>query len=154
MSGQRVTDLVVIVPGILGSRLLKDGKEVWGNAHRRLLRNVLTFGRVVRSELALPDDVDPDNPQDGVSPDGLITGLTAIPGLLGMDFYGDLRAGLRRDLGLGADQLLDFAYDWRLSCRVNGVRLASFLERELETYIGRSKIASARVVLVCHSLGV
>ncbi|ALG07288.1 esterase/lipase family protein [Kibdelosporangium phytohabitans] len=151
--GEPVTDLVVVVPGILGSRLLKDGREVWGTTPRRLLVNLVTFGRFVKSALRIPADVDPSTVDDGVRADGLITGLTAIPGLIGMDFYDGLRDSLRRDLQLTDQQLCEFAYDWRLSCRVNGARLAAFLDEKVTRYRAGSGNTSARAVLVCHSMG-
>jgi hypothetical protein len=156
MSGYRgaaITDLVVIVPGILGSRLEKNGKEVWGTTPRRLLVNVLTFGRAMKSALAIPADTDPAEPDDGVQPTGLITGLTVIPGLVGTDFYDALRYNLHNDLELVEGQLVDFAYDWRLSCKVNGTRLAGFLDEELAGYRMRSGRKKAKAILVCHSMG-
>ncbi len=48
----RVDDLVVVVPGILGSRLA-DGNEVWGLSGKALLRGIRTFGRSVTG-LTLP----------------------------------------------------------------------------------------------------
>lgn len=151
--GEPVTDLVVIVPGILGSRLTKNGDEVWGTSPRRLLVNLLTFGRTLRTSLAIPFDVDPDDPRDGVEPAGLITGLVVIPGFLGIDFYDQLRFNLRQDLELGEGQLDDFAYDWRLSCRVNGALLTAFLDEKLDRYRATSGRANAKAILVCHSMG-
>jgi pimeloyl-ACP methyl ester carboxylesterase len=151
--GRAVTDLVVVVPGLLGSRLEKDGREVWGATLRRLLVNVLTFGKVMKSALAIPADADPDSPNDGVRATGLITGLTAIPGLLGMDFYTALRLNLHRDLELIDGQLWDFAYDWRLSGRVNGTRLTTFLNQRLDAYRKLPGRQHARAILICHSMG-
>jgi hypothetical protein len=151
--GRTVTDLIVVVPGILGSQLQKDGHEVWGSTLRRLLVNVLTFGKVMKSALAIPADVDPDSPNDGVRPIGLITGLTAIPGLLGMDFYTGLRLNLHHDLELVDGQLQDFAYDWRLSSKVNGSLLTTFLDQRLNEYRKLSGRHDAKAILVCHSMG-
>jgi len=151
--GRAVTDLVVVVPGIMGSRLEKDGTEVWGTTMGRLLINLLNFGRTVRSGLAIPADVVPDCPNDGVSPSGLITGLTVIPGLLTMDFYDGLRRNLRHDLELTEGQLVDFAYDWRLSCRVNGERLTTFLDAKIDKYRRQSGRKELKAILICHSMG-
>jgi pimeloyl-ACP methyl ester carboxylesterase len=151
--GQRVSDLIVIVPGILGSRLMKNGDEVWGTTARRLLVNILTFGHFMKSKLAIPADVDPDEPNDGVMASGLITGLNVIPGLLGMDFYDRLRSHLRTDLELMPGQLVEFPYDWRLSCRVNGKLLTDFLDRNLTEYAAQYGKARSKAILVCHSMG-
>jgi pimeloyl-ACP methyl ester carboxylesterase len=151
--GRAVTDLVVVVPGILGSRLDKDGHEIWGTTLRRLLVNVLTFGKAMKSALAIPADVDPDNPKDGVRATSLITGLIAVPGLLGMDFYTPLRLNLHRDLELIDGQLWDFAYDWRLSSRVNGALLTKFLNQRLDAYRKLPGRQDAKTILICHSMG-
>ncbi|MFF5297530.1 esterase/lipase family protein [Paractinoplanes globisporus] len=151
--GADVTDLVVVVPGILGSSLTKDGAEVWGTGLRRLLTNVATFGRVVKKGLAIPAGTDPDDPRDGVRASGLITGFTVIPGLLGTDFYDSLKKNLRKDLQLAEKQLQEFAYDWRLSSRVNGPLLAKFLDEKLTAYQKQSGRKDARAILVCHSMG-
>ena len=151
--GREVEELVVIVPGILGSTLARNGREVWGTGIRRLIVNVAEFGRRLKQELTIPPDADPDDPKDGVEPTGLIKGLTVIPGLLGMDFYDGLRKHLRTDLELGDGQLVDFPYDWRLSSRVNGARLTEFLGRELESYSRRTGRDRPTAILVCHSMG-
>jgi pimeloyl-ACP methyl ester carboxylesterase len=48
--------------------------------------------------------------------------------------------------------LVEFPYDWRLSCRFNGARLA----REIMPILARwrrEKNADARLILLCHSMG-
>jgi pimeloyl-ACP methyl ester carboxylesterase len=151
--GREVHELVVVVPGILGSTLEKDGKEFWGIDARRLVVNLATFGQRLKKALTIGADADPDDPKDGVEATCLIKDLTVIPGLLGMDFYGDLRKHLRADLELAAGQLVDYPYDWRSSSRVNGARLTEFLGRELEAYARRSGRTNPTAILVCHSMG-
>ncbi|WFB09943.1 hypothetical protein LRS74_25055 [Streptomyces sp. LX-29] len=74
-------DLVVVVPGILGSRLAdRDGKEVWGLSGGALWRGIRTLGGSVR-DLRLPDDIGDDHPGDGVRPIGLLHDLHALPGV-------------------------------------------------------------------------
>ncbi|MFE2377225.1 hypothetical protein [Streptomyces sp. NPDC059398] len=164
-SRSRVDDLVVVVPGILGSRLMDaDGHEVWGLSGPALLRGIRTFGRSVRG-LALPRDLGDAHPEDGVRPLGPVRDLH---GLLGIGTLVDGYDGFlewlehhftlrRRDVRDAADtpaNLVCFAYDWRLSCRYNADRLA---ERVGE-WLGRWRAsaperAGARVVFVCHSMG-
>lgn len=148
-----VTDLVIIVPGILGSRLEKNGQEIWGTSPKRLLSNLFTFGKVLKSGLRIPHDVDPSDPQDGVKPTALIGGLTVIPGLIAMDSYDRLRSNLVSDLELQTGQLLDFPYDWRLSSRINGAFLREFISKRLEAYRHQSGRRDATAILICHSMG-
>ncbi|WLQ43501.1 hypothetical protein P8A22_28440 [Streptomyces laculatispora] len=160
-----VDDLVVVVPGILGSRLADaDGHEVWGLSGRALLRGIRTFGRSVQG-LALPADLGDEHPGDGVRPLGPVRDLH---GLLGIGTLVDGYDGLldwlehhftlrRRDVGDEADapaNLIGFGYDWRLSCRYNADRLAERVDEELGRWRASApQRAAARVVFVCHSMG-
>ncbi|MFE7429189.1 hypothetical protein, partial [Streptomyces sp. NPDC057545] len=50
--------------------------------------------------------------------------------------------------------LIDFAYDWRLSCRYNADRLAERVDEELGRWRASApERAEARVVFICHSMG-
>ena len=81
------TDLVVVLPGIMGSTLgqataTKSAKNnlVWavtGGAAVKAARNLL--GHAPR--LALPDGIGDEHPGDNVEPVGLMPDLHVIPGL-------------------------------------------------------------------------
>lgn len=74
------TDLVVVLPGILGSTLIKDGKLVWAPSAGAVLQAVRTFGRSL-TELQLPPGIGDAHPDDGVEPVSLMPDLHAIPGI-------------------------------------------------------------------------
>lgn len=155
--GKSLDDLVVVVPGILGSRLTRieeDGRrhEVWGTGTATLVKNVVTFGRRIK-DLAISPDVDPDAPGDRIVATGLISDFQVLPGFLGIDGYDRLIARLRRDNKLRDDQVIGFAYDWRLSNRVNGHELARFLDEQVNRWQTRCGKSDARAVLICHSMG-
>ena len=57
-------DLIVILPGILGSVLEKDGKVGWGISFGSVIGNILTLGRALGA-LKLPDGIGHDDPKDG-----------------------------------------------------------------------------------------
>jgi hypothetical protein len=123
--GKPLEDLVVVVPGILGSRLARIDRaggrhEIWGTSAATLAKNLLTFGRRIK-QLAISPDADPDAPGDGIAAIGLISDLQVIPGFLSIAGYDGLMARLRRDNSLRDDQVVGFAYDWRLSNRVAAV---------------------------------
>lgn len=152
--GEPFRDLVIAIPGILGTELLKDGKREWGLSSHAVVKNLITGGRHLARTLAVPLGSDPAEFRgDGVKPGSVIKGLAAIPGLGGVDLYGSLERALRAHLALAPQQLAWFGYDWRLSCRVSGAALVSFIERRLEEWRRESRFASARVVLVAHSMG-
>ncbi|GHD27282.1 hypothetical protein GCM10010313_67210 [Streptomyces violarus] len=161
----RVDDLVVVVPGIMGSRLTDaDGNELWGLSGKALLRGIRTFGRSV-TRLVLPSDLGDGHPGDGVRPAGPMPDLHALPGVGPLvDGYNGLLDWLERHFTLrrrlpGDDprtpvNLVDFSYDWRLSCRYNAERLGERVEEELGRWrASAAGRAEARVVFVCHSMG-
>ncbi|MGY1582582.1 esterase/lipase family protein [Streptomyces sp. MN13] len=159
----QVDDLVVVVPGIMGSRLADaDGREVWGPSGEALLRGIRTLGGSLKG-LALPKGVLDGHPGDGVRPVGVMRDVHGLPGLSPLvEGYTDLLGWLQRHFTLdprlpGDDprtpaNLIAFAYDWRLSCRYNAERLGERVREEL----GRWREAGhpdAKVVFVCHSMG-
>ena len=63
------TDLVVVMPGILGSTLRRDGSLVWAPSAGSALRAIATFGASLR-RLEPPEGIGDQHPCDGVEPDG------------------------------------------------------------------------------------
>lgn len=155
--GRQLDELVVVVPGILGSRLTRvdgDGSrhEIWGTTTAVLLKNLVTFGHRVKG-LAIDPEDDPEEPKDGIVPAGLITDFQLIPGFTGIAGYDGLIERLRHDNRLRDDQVIGFPYDWRLSNRVNGRKLAKFLAREVNRWQDKTGKRDSRAVLICHSMG-
>ena len=73
-------DLIVVIPGITGSTLTRDGKEIWSSKPTTVLAALATFGRQIR-KLQLPSDIGDQTPDDGVETAALISHLHFIPGL-------------------------------------------------------------------------
>ncbi len=155
--GKDLEDLVVVVPGILGSNLTRvDASgarhEIWGSGLAAILRNVVTFGRRIQG-LAIKPGAHPDEPADGIVATGVIRDFRLIPGFVSIAGYDGLISRLRNDNGLAADQVIEFPYDWRLSCRVNGRLLARFLDEQVGRWRASRGNGELRAVLVCHSMG-
>ena len=155
------TDLVVVLPGILGSTLAQDGHLVWAPSAGSALRAIGTFGASI-TRLELPAGIGDDHPHDGVEPTALMPDLHVLPHIWtpvkGYDkLLARLRSlGYREPGGPGAPpgNLLPVPYDWRLSCRFNGQRLGSIIEPALERWQAQGgAYGAARVVFVCHSMG-
>lgn len=144
-----IDDLVVVLPGIGGSVLARDGHPIWDHS-LAAARRMLPPGRLNKA-LALPAGIGDEDPQDGVEPTGLIGGLHLVPGLWKISGYDRLLATLRKRLDFSRGNLVEFAYDWRLSCRVNAQRLHRRVEEELGRW--RQTVPDARVSYVCHSMG-
>jgi hypothetical protein len=159
-----VRDVVVVIPGIMGSELADaDGRPVWSVSVGALVHAISTLGRSVRS-LALPDGIGDESPQDGIRAVGLVPGLHVIPGLWSpIAGYAEILRFLRspRFRLVEADKhdpgripnLLTFPYDWRLSNRYNGRVLAKKASDALARWQSQPGMADAKLIIVCHSMG-
>ena len=159
-------DVVVVLPGIMGSTLGVRGKDgspaadnlfwapsggaVWDLLTRR--NSILDHG--------LPEGIGDAHPEDRVEPVGLMPDVHAIPGiwtpLKGYDvLVNQLRSlGYHEAAGSRPANLVLAPYDWRLSNRYNGQHLATIVEPALDRWRAQGgQYADARLVFVCHSMG-
>ncbi|MEU4096449.1 hypothetical protein [Streptomyces sp. NPDC026673] len=149
-------DLVVFVPGIMGTRLTRDGNDLW-NQSRQALLGALPFGKAVE-RLRLPDGIGDERPDApwAVDADELVKSPEALPGLLSHLGYPDVRDVLTE---LVPEQCAVFTYDWRLSNRLTARDLKVRVERELSRWrsvVGRFHPRAQdepKVILLCHSMG-
>lgn len=137
----------VVVPGILGSQLLRpDGTQVWLN-----LGNALGY-----HDLTLPLDRSPRESGDDLAPGGLVGVDTVLPRLFGFTEYSDLvdlleAADFRRDPAAqdrGASYHV-FTYDWRRDL----VESARRLHERLEALAEARGDSQARFNVIGHSMG-
>jgi hypothetical protein len=155
---QPMRDLLVLIPGILGSVLVKDGREVWGASAQSVIGNLVTFGRALKG-LKLESGVKNDDPKDGVSPPRMLPRLHMIPTFWKTDGYGKLADWLSRRFTLTRatdsqpGNLVEFPYDWRLSNQLNAHRLADTVVPHLERWRHHTQNGEAKLILICHSMG-
>jgi pimeloyl-ACP methyl ester carboxylesterase len=149
-----IRDVVVLLPGIGGSVLQRDGKDIWAFSPGAAVRGLLSLGGDIK-KLRLDDDpVDADDLGDGITAPRLMSDLHTIPGLWKIDGYGKIRSRIRQQLGLTLGQnYFEFAYDWRRDNRVSARRLAQLSHSWLKAWRQSSGNASAKLVLVGHSMG-
>ena len=147
-------DVVVVLPGITGSVLQKDGKDVWNVSGGSVLRALLSLGQNVK-ELALEKDPhDVDDLGDGVTAPKVMRDIHLIPGLWKIDGYSkvlkyvtdtfDVRAG---------ENFFEFPYDWRRDNRVAARKLAKDAQGWLAAWRQKSGADDAKLILVGHSMG-
>src|SRR5215211_6749457 len=87
MAKKALRDIVVVLPGITGSVLQKDGRDVWNVSGGSVLGALLSLGGNVKA-LALQDDPpDVDDLGDGVTAPNLMRDIHLIPGLWKIDGY-------------------------------------------------------------------
>lgn len=157
--------LVVLLPGLTGSVLQKDGKDVWalsGQALWQYLRSLPRFGRSLHDLAVTDDDWQRDDLGDGVAAPRLIEGVHAVPGLVEHAGYGPIRRALPEffDLTEGSiyapreDQnFFTFPYDWRRDNRATARRLQHFVDDQLPRWRAWSGAGDAQVILLTHSMG-
>ena len=158
-----IHDLVVVLPGILGSTLARDGRLVWSPSGGAVLRAINSFGGSIQA-LTLPADIGDDSPDDGVEAVALMPDLHLLPGIWTSNIgYEALLSWLQQRFTLvppdpgdpgRAANLLPFPYDWRLSNRLNARRLKTIVEPALEQWRSQGgPYAEARLIFICHSMG-
>lgn len=139
--------LTVIVPGILGSELLRpDGTRIW-----------LNFGNTIGSyDLSLPMRLPLSTNRDDLVPGDLLGAERYFPKFFGFSEYADLlellgEAGFRRTDGDGPPGAAYhvFSYDWRHDL----VESARRLHESLEFLAERRGDPRARFNVVGHSMG-
>ena len=52
---QPMRDVIVVVPGILGSVLVKDGREVWGAPGKSAISNLVSLGGALKGLKLSPE---------------------------------------------------------------------------------------------------
>jgi pimeloyl-ACP methyl ester carboxylesterase len=147
-------DVVVLLPGITGSVLQKDGKDVWAFTGGAALRALFSLGGSIK-ELALDgDDPELDDHGDGVTATRVMPDIHLIPGLWRIDGYGKIGETIREhfDVEPGVNSF-EFAYDWRRDNRVAARLLARRCHNWLRSWRERSGARDAQLVLVGHSMG-
>jgi pimeloyl-ACP methyl ester carboxylesterase len=140
-------DVIVLLPGITGSVLQKDGKDVWALTPSAARRALLTLGHDI-GDLELPSD----DKDDGVEATELMPDLHLIPGLWKIDGYGGVRRFINDtfDVTLGRNYF-EFPYDWRRDNRIHAKRLKEESRRWLGEW--RKDHPQAKLILVGHSMG-
>lgn len=131
---------VVLVPGIMGSRLVErhTGVPVWGD--NRMLLALASPATVATWRLAMGSG-------NGINHGGVLqpAGLTR---LAHVDPYTRIMADLRG--AIGSANVLAFAYDWRLSNEHNAALLRAAI---LARFPDASSAPDRRVCIIAHSMG-
>lgn len=158
-----MNDMIVILPGILGSVLQKDGKDLWAVSGKSVW-NLVTKSKATIKALELGED-DPtlDDLGDGIRPVGLIADAHIVPGLVKVDGYTrtakmitdsfDVTTGdIYNDPDDRAANFYQFPYDWRRDNRVSARTLKRLLDKRLAAWRAAGH-ADAKVILLAHSMG-
>jgi hypothetical protein len=152
----RLGDVIVLLPGITGSILRLDGKDVWAPTARGFLNAVLTRGGDLQRLRLEHDPEDLLDLGDGVTVGPVMPTVHLVPGFWKIDGYAETSDALRAafsDVKPGRN-FFEFAYDWRRSNRIT----AKLLQARAQEWLARWRKASdgnpaAKLILVAHSMG-
>ena len=147
-----MTDVVVVLPGILGSVLQKNGKDIWALSASAVATGVWTLGSSIKDLELDRDAEDEEDLTDGVTAPRLMPDLHLIPRLWKIDGYTRLVKSLKNSFTLTPGKnYFEFPYDWRRDNRAAARRLKRLSKGWLESY--RKDFPQAKLVLLAHSMG-
>jgi pimeloyl-ACP methyl ester carboxylesterase len=146
-------DVVVLIPGILGSVLKKDGSTIWGPEWSAIKGVIPVWGKSLE-QLTIVDDDPTKDLDDGIEATATMPDVHLIPGLWKIDGYGKTREEIIRNFQVKAgENFFEFPYDWRRDNRYSAARLQKQADVWLKAWREKSGNADARLILVGHSMG-
>ena len=156
-------DIVVVIPGITGSVLQKDGKDIWGLSGT-VLGSAL-FNRndwIEQLKLNGNDDPEADDLGDGITASRIIEIPHLIPGLAKSIGYTELSSLITKNFEVTEGDIYNndkpanffkFYYDWRRDNRVTARLLKRLLDERLKQWRECTGNKNAKVIILAHSMG-
>ena len=147
-------DVLVVIPGILGSELKQKGRAAWGLSIGAGVHAMTSLGGSIGALRLTADSPDPRESVDDVEASRILPDLHLIPYLWKVDGYSGLTEALLRtfDVERGANYF-EFPYDWRRDNRI----AAKQLQRQSRDWLRRWRELSgndeAKLIIVAHSMG-
>ncbi|MGB3759284.1 MAG: lecithin--cholesterol acyltransferase [Rivularia sp. (in: cyanobacteria)] len=160
----KMRDMIVILPGITGSVLQKDGKDIWAVSGQAFWQILTSLGDSIQQLKLTQDDPEAESLEDGIKAVRIARDTHLIPGLIKVDGYTktsrlitdnfDVISGnIYEDADDKAANFYHFPYDWRRDNRVSAGILKRLLDKRLKTWREFSGVPDAKVILLAHSMG-
>ncbi len=161
MPRQPLRDIVIVLPGITGSILQKDGQDVWAPSAQAVLGALRTWGAALQSFRLTHDDPEVEDLGDGIRATRLVPDVHLIPGLVKIDGYSQTLRLIEDNFEVTRGSidddhpanLFEFPYDWRRDNRFTARQLKRLIDRRLPQWRAASGASDARVILIGHSMG-
>lgn len=161
MAKTRMRDVVILLPGITGSVLQKNGVDIWAISGRAIAKALFTLGDSLQELKLKGDDPDVDDLGDGICAPRLMPDTHLVPGLVKIDGYSSVtRLIIERfevvpgsPEGDGPANYFEFPYDWRRDNRVAARKLKRLVDKYLPRWREYSGAKDAKVILLAHSMG-
>ena len=146
-------DVIVCIPGITGSVLRKNDRDVWNVSGGAVLNALRSLGGSFEDLKLDEDPVDVDD-VDGITATSVIRDVHLIPGIWKVDGYTKLVDHIEQKFDVKLhENLHEFPYDWRRDNRVASRQLATKARGWLEAWRQKSGNADAKLIFVGHSMG-
>jgi Lecithin:cholesterol acyltransferase len=158
-----MTDLVVVVPGIMGSVLQKDGKDLWTPMRQLGKAGMPMLGLSFDTLMMKGDDREIDDLGDGIKATQLSHLPGIISGLIKTGTYKNIKTKLKEIFNIEegdtdtthekAANYIEFPYDWRRDIRYAARKLDELIEYKLRIWRENTGNKEAKVILLAHSMG-
>ncbi|MFP4437070.1 MAG: esterase/lipase family protein [Chloroflexaceae bacterium] len=153
-------DMVIVIPGIMGSVLQKDGKDLWAPSRQALSKALFHLNQVL-DDLRIDHDPGDDDLGDGIRATRLVQSIHGLFGLHLIDGYDQLIGMITQNFEVVAGAVDDprpanfypFPYDWRRNNAVNARKLQRLVETGLKRWRNHSGAQDAKVIILAHSMG-
>jgi hypothetical protein len=147
--------MVVLLPGITGSVLQKDGQDVWAISGQAAWGWLRSLGASLQDIVLEGDD------PGGIVATRVMPDAHVVPGLVKVDGYSATAKMVTDtfDIVPGSiwearpSNFIEFPYDWRLDNRINAQRLADLVSDRLPRWRKHSGNTDAGVIFLAHSMG-
>lgn len=153
-------DIIILLPGIMGSVLERQGSEVWSMP--RIIGPALLGNRKAFEPMVLKkDDPERETLDDGILATRLLTGIHGIHGLALGEGYKQIADTIRNAFqvveGTPDDDrpanFIPFPYDWRRDNRVSAMKLKKLIDRKLPQWRAHMRSQEPKIILIGHSMG-
>jgi hypothetical protein len=160
MGKVKLKDIIILLPGITGSVLTKNGKVIWDASYKAILKAIINPS--IFDELRLKnDDAEINDLGDGIRATHIANDFHLLPGFCKIDGYTGLRQMISRNFEIieGSHDILkpanyfEFPYDWRRDNRYSARKLKEFVEERLTLWRKHTGLNNAKVILIGHSMG-
>ena len=166
MTQPTLRDLLIFLPGIMGSSLRLDNADLWavsGQSVWQFFKTAPHLGQRLQALKVCDDDYQRTDLGDGITVGEVIMGDALVAPLLRIGGYRPMIERIVHDFdGVVTGSVhaprdnanfFPFPYDWRRDNRASALQLKAFIDRQLPKWRTHSGAKDAKVILIAHSMG-
>lgn len=154
MSKVKMQDVIVLLPGIMGSVLQKDGVDIWAPRPKTIIDSLFNLGKTLQQLKLDGDDPEAEDLGDGIQATRIVEIPHFVEKLLKVDGYTGISNAIQDyfDVKQG-ENFFKFPYDWRRDNRSSARKLEKFVDTQLKAWKESSGNKDAKVIFLAHSMG-